>query len=487
MRKNIKISNFICLCLSVSLFAGCGNTDIVATDIFNQNQSETAMLPEAELNYEVPVTYPSIMVDLLGYDAKGDKEAVIVSDTLPAVFEVRDSKTDEVVYRSSVKRKASEDPSNEVTGVADFSSVTDPGRYYIKTEILGKSKDFEIKENVYSDLLKSSFDRLHALRCDTCHVVAVPLESDATTFVSCQNGWHTSDDGEKDVVEACLSVMDICTAYDFYPNAFSDNYGYGFSGNKIPDLLDEAGYELKWLLKMQNSETGGVYTSVSLQNVTGKEEKELVVVGETTRATAYFCACMAKASVTYKKLDSELSGELFQAAVLAWNCLEANKEIVGAEQMYRASVEMYKATGQDVYNQIILDYLKDHADNGFENRIALDSAITYISTPRATNVELCTGLMADFMDRTEGKVELAEKSCYQVESVEMTCDELLRNTYELIVVDYIISSNAYEPLEKDYIHYLGGRNSQSINYINEIKTPDTLVKLISLCGKLSLD
>jgi endoglucanase len=285
------------------------------------------------------------------------------------------------------------------------------------------------------------------------------------------------------VVEDCLAVMDICTALEYYPSIFSDDIIISFSGNKIPDILDEAIYEVEWLLKMQNQKTGGVYASV----VYSEEDSQVKVVSETTKATAYFAACMAKFSITVKKYDAELSKKAFQAATLAWKCLEANKDIVTNEQRFRAAVEMYRASGSGVYNRVILDYLKDNADKAFESDSVLDGAITYLNTTRSVDMDYCTSLMSTFMDRTEEKINLAELNPYGIESEELSAEELLRNMFELIIVDYIISSNAYTETEEDYMHYLCGRNLKSAYLIDDINTPDSLVRLAAFSAKLSAE
>ena len=476
MRSRVKYGkNLIWIVLLSLSLSACGdNAESPKESLFQANSNKTAMLSEAETDYEVPKTYSSILVDLRGYESKGNKEAVLFSENLPARFEIVNEKTGEVVYTGTAKRKEYESEDGKSVATANFSSFNTPGTYHIKTELLGKSNSFSIVEDSYQSEMKRAYALLHDKRCINCHKLRVPMESDTSKYVDVAGGWHTNADGEKDVVEAARSVMDICTLAEYYKELFSE------------DLIEETKYELEWLLKMQNAETGGVYTSVSLQNIAGSEEKQMVVGGETTRATAYFCACMAKASVTFKKIDPDFSVKLFQAAGLAWNCLEANKGIVEKGQMYRASVEMYRATGQSVYNNVVLDYLKENAGLPYEDRGSLDSAITYLASERATNVDYCTKLMAEYMDRTEEKVRAAEAAPFFVEP-DCSFDELLRNTYELIVVDYIISSNAYVPLEEDYFHYLRGRNEYSIDFTEEINTPNQIIQYMFLAGKLYLE
>ncbi len=488
MIKKAHLKKLIAFGLTLVLLTGCGSQGTKGMAVFsnqNKNSKKNSMLAEYVADYEVPITYPSIMTDINGYDEYGDKEAVIRAKSLPAVYEIKDTKTRETVYRGAVHRKDTEETGEYKTGIIDFSKFTDKGSYYIETEILGVSKNFEIKEDLYKEILEKAYKGLRSLRCENCHFKTVRFENNPNKYLDVDGGWHTDADGGKDVVEGCLAVMDICTAFEYYGASFEDDFMSEDSKNNIPDILDEAIYEVEWLLKMQNSETGGVYTSVSLQNVSGKDEKQMVVGGETTRATAYFCACMSKFSMTIKKYDASLSNKALQAAGIAWKCLEANKEIVTEEQRYRAAVEMYRATGQDVYKTATLSYLEGHAGEEYDTRASLDGAITYIATSRATDVTIASNLMTAFRDRMEIKADASDSSSFMVESEEFTATELLRTGFEFIIIDYILSNGDYKHIEENILHFLYGRNKESKDYTDELILPDDYVKLMALAARLS--
>ena len=218
------LANFIVISLLAVTLGGCDKTgDPEANiNIFTKDSgNRSTMLDEPSVDYELPGVYPSISVDLIGYEVGRDKEAVLSAPLLPAFYEIKDAATDKVVYQGRVKRKDIGSEDGMSAGVIDFSGLNTVGTYYIETEILGRSKVFKVRENIYTDLLKSSYTKLHDLRCDDCHKEAVSLESDSNRTLNVSGGWHTSDYGEKDVVEGCLAVMDICTIYEFYPKLFT--------------------------------------------------------------------------------------------------------------------------------------------------------------------------------------------------------------------------------------------------------------------------
>ena len=107
-------------------------------------------------------------------------------------------------------------------------------------------------------------------------------------------------------------MADLLIAYDANPELFSDSIGIPESGNGVPDVLDEVRYELEWMLKMQDSQTGGVHHKVSCENFPGyvmpeTETDELIVTPVSTTATADFCASMAMAYEYYQKFDKDFA------------------------------------------------------------------------------------------------------------------------------------------------------------------------------------
>lgn len=489
MQKKKLFYNLTAMCLAACILASCGSvTDPVKLTESKNTVNKTAMLDEYDISYEVPVMRPLISVAISGYELTDKKIAIIAAENLPARFEVISCESGESVYTGNVKKINTGDNDNLVTGQADFSDLKQAGTYYIQADIVGCSEKFTIVEDAYSKMLKDAFSGLDSLRCGEgnlkCHSGMLPLESNPSIWIDVSGGWHTGEDGQKDVVEGCVATYDLMLAYEYFNKSFRDDIGIAESGNGVSDILDEIMYEAEWLMKMQNPQTGGVYTSVSLQKLSGSDNESLAVVGETTKATAYFCATMARLSYLTNSNDQKFAGRCMKAANLAWKCLESNREIVSKDQLYRASVEMYRANGYRVYQDHILDYLKDNSTGSFDTRLSLDAAISYLDTPRYTEKTYCDNLMAQFMDKTESHANAATGARYLVEPGDKNVGELLRNACELAIVDYIISSSAYVGTEKNYLQYIGGRNKDSINYLVQINNPDSYAELIIILGRI---
>ena len=188
--------------------------------------------------------------------------------------------------------------------------------------------------------------------------------------IDVSGGWHDAGDYGRYVVPGAKSVADLLIAYDANPELFSDSIGIPESGNGVPDVLDEVRYELEWMLKMQDSQTGGVHHKVSCENFPGyvmpeTETDELIVTPVSTTATADFCASMAMAYEYYQKVDKDFAEKCLNAAKNAWAFLQKNPNFIFSnpsdittgdygdtsdiDERYWAAAQMWRATGEDTY------------------------------------------------------------------------------------------------------------------------------------------
>jgi hypothetical protein len=87
------------------------------------------------------------------------------------------------------------------------------------------------------------------------------------------------------------------------------------------------------------------------------------------------------------------------------------------------------------------------------------------------------------MSRTEDKSDASRASRYLVEPGEIELNGLIRNVFELSVVDYIISNREYKMIEENYLHYFCGRNPESVVYCDMVNTPDAYAELLVVLAK----
>jgi endoglucanase len=140
-------------------------------------------------------------------------------------------------------------------------------------------------------------------------------------------GWWDAGDYGRYVPPAATTLMSLFYAYHFNPVAFQDgSLNIPESGNGVSDLLDEARWELEWLLKMQRAD-GAVHQKVTTADYAeGGPEADtqpLYLYDVSTQATAQYAGAIAEASLVYREVDPEFADKLLAAAIQAWAWLEA--------------------------------------------------------------------------------------------------------------------------------------------------------------------
>lgn len=323
-----------------------------------------------------------ININQSGYRTYAKKTAVIRNaeavDTNE--FSVFNADTDEVVYTGTVSESKKNIQADETNYIADFSEVTESGRYYVSYGGLQNSYTFTIGDDVYDNLLDSTVRMLYLQRCGTeitdesfshvsCH------DTEATIYgtdekIEVNGGWHDAGDYGRYVVAGAKAVADLMYAYLENPEMYSDNTGIPESSNGTADVLDEVRYELEWMLKMQDENDGGVYHKVTCDVFPGyvmpeKETRPLIVMPKSTTATADFAASMALAYEVYKDIDSEFSEKCLESAKKAYGWVKENPSVLytnpddvvtgeygdsrTSDEKYWASVQLYRATGDESY------------------------------------------------------------------------------------------------------------------------------------------
>lgn len=338
------------------------------------------LVDDSQVDYSANKPYePNIITNQVGYRSNDVKKAVLRNISGADTFSVVNAETKETVYTDSLSAPVNYDAAKETDYIGDFSAVTEPGRYYITAAGADDSYEFTIGDDVYKELIDDSVRMLYLQRCG-CEVVDSEFghpachDTMATIYqtnqkIDVSGGWHDAGDYGRYVVPAAKTIADLLYAYDKAPELYGDDLNIPESGNGIPDVLDEARYELEWMLKMQAAD-GGVYHKVSCATFPGyvmpqAEKNELIVTPVSSTATADFCASMALAYEFYKPVDPDFAQKCFEAAEKSWDWLEKNpgflfknpEDIVTGDygdksdrdERYWAAAQMYRATGDTKY------------------------------------------------------------------------------------------------------------------------------------------
>jgi endoglucanase len=195
-------------------------------------------------------------------------------------------------------------------------------------------------------------------------------------------GWYDAGDYGKYVVNGGISVW---TLMNFYERAIAlggDTKAFGDlkdllpeSGNKVPDILDEARWEMNFLLAMQvpagKPQAGLVHhkmhdvdwTALGIAPHESKIKRELRPVS--TAATLNLAATAAQAARLFKPFDAAFADRCLKAAEIAYEAAKANPKLFAdprdtkgggpyddnnvSDEFYWAAAELWLTTGKTNY------------------------------------------------------------------------------------------------------------------------------------------
>ncbi|RYY73338.1 MAG: endoglucanase [Gammaproteobacteria bacterium] len=195
-------------------------------------------------------------------------------------------------------------------------------------------------------------------------------------------GWYDAGDHGKYVVNGGISVWTLLNLYErsLYLGANSPSIADGKlnipeSVNGVPDILDEARWEMEFLLGMQvptgQAKAGMVHHKMHDVGWTGfplaphEDPQERALVPPSTAATLNVAAVAAQAARIWRDIDSGFAETCLTAAERAWTAAQANPsdlysgnydnggggygDKTVADEFYWAAAELYITTGDSKY------------------------------------------------------------------------------------------------------------------------------------------
>ena len=344
-----------------------------------------------------------IRVNQVGFRPDDTKTAVFADVGMDQdTFSIVEAKSGKEVYTGSLGTATDNPNAGETDRVADFSDFKTPGTYRIRTADGIESPKFRIARNVYDNLLKKAVKFLYLQRCGetldkkyagkyahkACHTEKAYLYWDPDTKIDVSGGWHDAGDYGRYVVAGAKAAADVLYAYDTYAGKrIIDDVGTPQSGDGIDDLLQEAKYELDWMLKMQAPD-GKVYHKVTCKNFPStvfpeEETDDLVVCFTSTPAAGDFVAVMSLAARIYGKTKNaefkQAAKRYLKAAKKTWKYLKGHPDPVSysnpsdvvtgeypdgedGDERYWAACELYCTTGDESLRSVIDSYIADGSD-----------------------------------------------------------------------------------------------------------------------------
>ena len=370
----------------------------------------------------VPDTGPRVRVNQIGYLPFGPKRATIVTSATTALpWQLRNA-AGTVVRSGMTTPRGMDATSGQSVHTLDFSSFTQSGTGFVLVADGEKSYPFAISATVYEQLRKDSKTFFYTNRSgieirDTLapgygraagHVGGPPNRGD--TAVSCQaprdfmsfwtcapsftrdvtGGWYDAGDHGKYVVNGGISVAQLMSEYERSLTARTADRGalgdgtlrIPEAGNGVPDILDEARWELEWMLRMQvpaGSGDPGIapYEGMAFQKVQDAEwtglplapaadDKPRELHRPSTAATLNLAAAAAQGARLFAPYDRGFSTRLLAAARSAYLAAKRVPNLLAPDadgnsgggaysdsdvrdEFFWAAAELFLTTGEESY------------------------------------------------------------------------------------------------------------------------------------------
>jgi endoglucanase len=298
----------------------------------------------------------NIRLNQIGFYPDGPKIAVILSDS-GNVFDLQ-TVTRKTVFTAKLKKSVKPNFAGKFTEIADFSAFHKPGKYIIYVPGIGYSYPFEIKKSVQRNVADASIKAYYFMRAsiplreryagkwkraeghpDTSVIVHASAASEKRpegTIISSPRGWYDAGDYNKYIVNSGISTSTLLSLYEDFP-AYMKTVKLNIpeSGNKIPDVLNEVLWNLRWMLTMQDPDDGGVYHKLTNAvfdkfEMPDKATAPRYVVQKGTAATLDFAAVMAQASRIFRTFQKEFPGladSCLRQADKAWDWAVKNPRV----------------------------------------------------------------------------------------------------------------------------------------------------------------
>ena len=418
----MKQKMILCLLSIAILLTGCSTEEAKMAPTVPRVTG--GMEKEPVLDYTVPDCAPGILVNQAGYTIEDRKVAIFRGKNLPDTFRVCNAGTGAVVFEGDLEIRGNDKVTGEQIGYASFTELQTPGEYYIKSDILGYSYTFPVNDKIYEDLLDWN---LHDLYSET---------------------ENRSEFTEEEIKNTCKAMINMLLACEMHGEVFGDDMGVNESGNGIPDLID----------------------IMHAQIVLLGEQKDMILASTDWEMVSYYASAIAKFSYTYKEYDSVFATTCLQLSDSVWRYMEKNAEQVDGSFRFMTAAELYRVSGGGKYHNNIKEYCRDTEEPIIKNREAVYGAVTYIATRQQVDVDICARFMKEIMNEAENISARAGNSFYQVNGTltQENNDEIMWDMVVLTIVDYVIANQEYASIIENHLHYLLGRNSMAISYVDGV-------------------
>ncbi|MFZ5897406.1 MAG: glycoside hydrolase family 9 protein [Myxococcota bacterium] len=352
------------------------------------------------------VPAPTVAVNQVGYLPRATKIATAKNAAKsPQSWELVDA-TGKVVANGQTKVFGDDAASGEHVHLIDFTSVKATGESFVLRIGNEVSYPFDISQNLYE---KMKYDALSYFYHNRSGIeIAMPYAGDASLArpaghlndksakclpgsgcdysLDVSGGWYDAGDHGKYVVNGGISLWTLLNWYERskFLGSSSAEFGDGKlaipeNKNGVADILDEARWQLEFMLRMQVPEgkplAGMAHHKVHDEAWTAlglaphEDKMTRYLHKPSTAATLNLAATAAQGARIWKGIDAAFSAKCLQAAERAWAAARQNPGLLASatddkgggtyadanvsDEFYWAAAELFVTTGKAEYKQFL--------------------------------------------------------------------------------------------------------------------------------------
>jgi endoglucanase len=468
---------------------------------------------------QIPTT--AIKVDQVGYLSASPKIALVSSPG--ATFTLKRAGDGAIIFDGELSQPASEKDTGDIIQTADFSPISTSGEYYLEIPGVGRSWTFSIGTDVYARPFYLVMRGFYGQRCGiavdmgpefpsyhhaACHPRGKFHESSGKTGSRPNiGGWHDAGDYGRYVVNSGISTGSLLWAYEMYSSKIGQaKLNIPESGNGTPDILNEARFNLEWMLKMQDNDGGAWHKQTSTQFpgflLPDDDQLPSEVIGtgsppfKSTCATADLAAVAAIAARVYAPFDNGFADQNLSAAKKAWQWAEKNPNVTfrnppsvgtgeygddqcGDERLW-AAAELWRTTGDAIYDHYFLanyhsftDRLQ-HPDGEGWREVGPMGLWTYALASRKNADPSAVAAIKRLT--TAAAQEIAGNTENNPYRVSLTTGDYVWGSngvaanygMQLLIANRFSPNPAFVNAALDNVHYLFGRNAFSLSWVTQL-------------------
>lgn len=387
-----------------------GGDSVPAGTVFTFDNMSLICTDSDTYDYVKPETWnrAGILTNQVNYFPQLEKKATLLSDQTSSVsFSLLDE-SGKTVFTGDSSVLGEDADSGDSVHVLDFSKFQEPGTYTLEADGQ-KSRSFSIGGTAYySGMLYDALNYFYQNRSgiaiesqfitsgDSTSLARAAGHSNDTARITTDwddlnsnggtqdvtGGWYDAGDHGKYVVNGGISLWMMQNQYEHAKqkgdtSAYEDGtMSIPENNNGYPDLLDEARWEMEWMLKMIVQD--GEYADMAYHKVhdikwtalgmtPADDTLERILKPPTTCATLNLAACAAQASRLWRDLDSDFSKQCLDAAEAAYATAKKHPDLYApidqsigggpygdddaTDEFYWAAAELYLTTGDSSYQK----------------------------------------------------------------------------------------------------------------------------------------